>query len=352
MLEHPRTALSVAIALTVSAAVTLRAQAPAATATPAAHASAPGYVFRVTNALQHVAAPGADDPPPDDPTANNTADAAANGRGGRGGAAGRGGGGGAAAGGRGAGAVANGPTSRLVASVQTANGKARFDVSGLMGASELNANQSLLTTDSAQTQTLLDLSAHTYQKRVPTTGTLVEMVTALDAHSVVWMVHVDFDTLGKDTVEGRLTQHYQLRAQYTTEVKDTLNQMAPRTAKYTTDYWVADLPIHFFNPFLGFAWPKPGYSPGLKVWIDKLEAAEDLLSSKGLVVKVHSEAILGTENPKSGTYVREIEVTGISQKDVDLSELDVPDGYKPGGRGRGGGGTPHTSVVSFHFTRR
>jgi len=334
MLEHPRTALSIAIALTASAAVPLRAQAAAAAAPPAVHATAPGYIFRVTNSLQHVGSPVADDPPPppDDPTTANNG-GAGNGRGGRGA---RGGGAGGAGGGRGGGAVANGPTSRLVASVQTADGKARFDVSGVMGTAELNVNQYLLTADTSQT--LVDMSAHTYQKRIPTTGTLVEMVNALDAHSVVWMVHVDFDTLGKDTVGGMTTEHYRLNLQYTTEQKDSLNQLSPHTAKYATDYWVADLPIHFFNPFLGFAWPQPGYSPGLKVWIDKLVAAEDFLCSKGPVVKVHSEAVLGTENPKSGTYIREIEVTGISQKDIDLSEFAVPDDYKPGGRGRGGGG--------------
>jgi len=223
--------------------------------------------------------------------------------------------------------------------VQTANGDARFDVAGLLGTAELTTSQYLLTTDSSQVQ--VDEDAKTYQKRTLSIGSIVDMVNALDAKSIVWMVHIDFDTLGKDTVEGRTTQHYQMKLQYTLETKDTLGELQNATTKVTADYWVADLPIHFNNPFVGFGHPKPGYSPGLKVWIDKLEAAEAVMS-KGLIVKSNSTGVIGAENPRSQTYIRQMELTGINPKDIDGTAFKIPDDYKPGGGGgrggRGGGG--------------
>ena len=220
--------------------------------------------------------------------------------------------------------------------VQAIDGNAKFEVDGLLGTAELTTSQFMLTTDSSQL--VVDEEAHTYQKRTLSIGSIVDMVNAMDAKSVVWMVHIDFDTVGKDTVEGRTTQHYQMKLQYTLERKDSLGNLQPNTTKITANYWVADLPIRFNNPFAGLAMPKPGYSPGLKTWIDKLGAAEAVLT-KGLLVKSRSEGIIGTEDPKASTYVREMEVTGIAQKDIDPSVFQIPDGYKlTTGRGRGGGG--------------
>jgi hypothetical protein len=219
--------------------------------------------------------------------------------------------------------------------VQTANGDSRFDVDGLLGTAELNTSQYLLTTDTSQL--MVDESAHTYRRQTLSIGSIVDMVNAMDAKSVVWMVHIDFDTVGKDTAQGQTTEHYQMKLQYTLEKKDSLGNLAPATTKITADYWVADLPVHFNNPFVGFARPKPGYSPGLKVWMDKMEAAQDVMN-KGLIVKARSEGIIGTENPKSSTYIRMMEITGIAQKDIGESVFQIPDGYKlTTGRGRGGG---------------
>ena len=268
------------------------------------------------------------------------------GGGGAGGAGGAGGGGGGRGGARGAGGLGGpggrGPQlRRLVMSAQIANGRAHMDVSGQAGNGvELTLNDYLIVTDTDQS--IVDFSAHTYRNTTLSTGSVVDMINALNRHEPVIMTKLKFDTLktaAGDTVDGLPTTHYQLKLEYRGYQNDSLNELKQASTTMTSDYWVADkFPVRFKNPWIGLALPKPGYSPGLKIWIDKIQAIADVINS-GTTLRYVTNGEDHIEWPRPNIFKRDMEITGCTPKDLDAALFKIPDGYTVrAGRGGGGGG--------------
>jgi len=212
-----------------------------------------------------------------------------------------------------------------------------MDVNGQAGTgAELTLSDYLIATDSDES--LVNFVNHTYRHTPMLIGPIVDLANALDKKSPVIITKLEFDTMkvaAGDTIEGRPTRHYQLRLDYRQYQPDTLNELKPASTTFTGDYWTADVGVRFNNPFIGFLFPKPGYSPGLKVWIDKIRAAFEVVNT-GTPVRFEANYEKQIEWPRPTIYKRTMDLTGCAPKDLDAALFAIPSDYKPG-TGRGGG---------------
>jgi hypothetical protein len=228
---------------------------------------------------------------------------------------------------------------RLVMSTSLANGMAHMAVAGQAGTGvELTLNDYLVTTDSDAT--IINFSAHTFRSAALSEGQITDLVADLDKKTPTLITKFEFDTMkvaAGDTIEGRPTRHYELKLDFHSFQPDSLNVLKQSSSTVTSDYWVADLPVRFNNPFIGFAFPKPGYSPGLKTWIDKIHAAADVVNS-GTAVKYGYTSQSQIEWPRPLITKRTMDLTGCTPKDLDPSLFVIPPGYKLSTRGAGPGG--------------
>jgi hypothetical protein len=214
--------------------------------------------------------------------------------------------------------------------------RGRLDVAGTSGSNEGGAevapNQYLLLTDTSMM--LVSPLDEVYQDQAPyDIGSLVAMVQTIDAGRPVGNPKVKFDRLPPDTLNGIPTRHYRFDVEYSLRRGEI-----DAITRAKGEYWLADLPVNFYNPFAGLARPKGGV-PG-----DALPAIAALYNALkelqvGTVMKFVASGIIGEGTPNPTIYIRTVEAQRLKNVEVDESIFEIPKSYKKQGpQGRGGQG--------------
>jgi hypothetical protein len=230
-------------------------------------------------------------------------------------------------------------------------GKGRLDVIGSTGAGdEVQPQEYLLLGDS--TARVVNYLDKTWRDQAPyDIGSLVAMVNAIDRGTNVSNPKIKWDTLPPETLNGIKTRHYSFDVEYGLPARVAGQDIAAIT-RAKGEYWVADMPINFYNPFAGLARPKGAFGGEQAPAIAALYSALRELNV-GTVLKFRAQGIIGEGTERPTIYIRTIDVTNIQNVEVDPAIFDIPGDYRqigntgggrgPGGRGgRGGAGADTT----------
>ncbi len=209
--------------------------------------------------------------------------------------------------------------------------KGRLDVAGTSGNAEIDPSQYILLGDS--TLTVVNTTDGTYQPQKPyDIGSLIAMVTAIDNCNPVTNPSVKWTKLADDSLNGIPTRHYSFDIEYGLPRGDV---NAITRAK--GEYWLADLPVNFYNPFAGLARPKGGITGEQAPAIISLYKALKELQV-GTVLKFKASGIIGEGSPNPTAYIRTVDVLNVKEVEVDEKMFELPPTYYPAGAAAGRGG--------------
>jgi hypothetical protein len=131
----------------------------------------------------------------------------------------------------------------------------------------------------------------------------------------------DFERVGKDTTDGKATQHYRVVAEMTVSA---MGRQVPM--RILIDTWTADLPYHIVNPF-DPARASPPNDP-----VEKLTAklAEYRKKIEGAPIKTTTLTTLTMDMggaPVMLDFLQTVQITDIKEADVDETRLQIPAGF-------------------------
>jgi hypothetical protein len=167
-------------------------------------------------------------------------------------------------------------------------------------------------------------------------GSLVDMIRVIDGGGHVSNPKLVWDSLPPETVNGILCRHYKFDIEYGLPGSDP-TAIVPIT-RVRGDYWLADLPINFYNPFAGLTRPKGAFTGEQAPAIATLYKALRTLTH-GTVIKFEAKGVIGEGSPSAFLYTRTVNVQDYKVTEVDASLLELPPNARgatpPAGRGRG-----------------
>jgi hypothetical protein len=183
-------------------------------------------------------------------------------------------------------------------------------------------------------------------------GSLVAMVNAIDAGRKVNNPVIQWEKLAPDTLNGIPVRHYKFNVEYGF-TQGEINAIT----RARGEYWLADLPVNFYNPFAGLARPTGAFTgeqaPAIAILYSALKELQ-----VGTVLKFRAEGIINEGTMRPTIYVRTVEVQNLKEVEVDESIFQVPAGYRQTGRGatpaggrRGGRGNDTTAAATDSAAR-
>jgi hypothetical protein len=131
----------------------------------------------------------------------------------------------------------------------------------------------------------------------------------------------DFDDLGRDTTDGKQTQHYRVVAEMTVAA---MGRQVP--VRVLIDTWTADLPYHIVNPFDAAA-ARSADDPAAKLTAKLAEYRRRIQGTPIKTVMTTTVTIDAGGGPVMLDFTQTTQITDIKEADVDEKQLEIPAGY-------------------------
>jgi hypothetical protein len=131
----------------------------------------------------------------------------------------------------------------------------------------------------------------------------------------------DFEVVGKDTTDGKQTQHYRIVAEMTVAA---MGRQVP--LRILIDTWTADLPYHVVNPFDAAAM-KPADDPAAKLTAKLAEYRKQIQGTPIKTVMTTTVTIDAAGAPVMLDFTQTTQITDIREADVDEKQLEIPAGF-------------------------
>jgi hypothetical protein len=213
--------------------------------------------------------------------------------------------------------------------------KGRLDVAGFgQGNEEIKPNEWALLGDS--TMKIINKDDSNVRDVQPfDIGSLVAMIRAIDQGNPVSSPKVTWDSLPPEMMNGILCRHYKFDVEYGLPGRNAQEGAVVPVTRAKGDYWIADLPIDFYNPFAGLARPRGAFTGEQATAIATLYHALRTLN-KGTVVRFVARGVIGEGTMNPTIYERTVNVTGYKITEVDEALFNLPANARGAtGRGRG-----------------
>jgi hypothetical protein len=131
----------------------------------------------------------------------------------------------------------------------------------------------------------------------------------------------DFELVGRDTTDGKPTQHYRVVAEMTVAA---MGRQVP--LRIVVDTWAADLPYHIVNPFDGSSTVSPD-DPAAKLAAKLLEYRKKIQGTPIKTVTATTLTVDAGGGPMMLDFGQTTQITDIKEADVDEKQLEIPTGY-------------------------
>jgi hypothetical protein len=214
--------------------------------------------------------------------------------------------------------------------------KGRLDVVGFgQGNEEIKPFEWALLGDS--TMKIINKETNTVRDVDPfDIGSLVAMIRAIDAGNPVSAPKVKWDSLPPEMMNGILCRHYKFDVEYGLPGRNAAEGAVVPVTRAGGDYWIADLPVNFYNPFAGLARPRGAFTGEQATAIATLYHALKTLTI-GTVVKFEARGVIGEGTMNPTIYKRTVNVQNYKVTEVDEALFNLPANARGavGPRGRG-----------------
>jgi hypothetical protein len=167
-------------------------------------------------------------------------------------------------------------------------------------------------------------------------GSLVDMIRVIDGGGQVSNPKLVWDSLPPETVNGILCRHYKFDIEYGLPGRGADPAAPVPITRVKGDYWLADLPINFYNPFAGLTRPKGAFTGEQATAIATLYKALRTLTV-GTVIKFEARGVIGEGNMNPLIYTRTVNVQDYKVTEVDASLLEPPPNVRDMNPARRGG---------------